>query len=66
MWYAATINAFDLIDRVHVSAIVRCHEVDGEGMTTVVWQGASTVAGVGEADPHLWLKDALVALLETL
>ena len=66
MWYAATINAFDLIDRVHVSAVVRCHGSNGEETTVTVWQGSATFAGVGEGDPQLWLKDALVGVLETL
>jgi hypothetical protein len=66
MWYAATVNAFDLIDQVHVSAVVRCHAASGEETTVTVWQGSATVAGVGEGDPLQWLSDALVALLETL
>lgn len=66
MWYAATVNCFDLIDKIHVSAVIRQHAIDGVATTVVVWQGSATFDGVGEADPHRWLSDALVGLLETL
>jgi hypothetical protein len=66
MWYAATLNAFDCLERVHVSVVIRAHPDGGADVTAVVWQGSVTVEGVGEADPQRWLADALVALVETL
>lgn len=66
MWFTATINAYDALDTVVVCASVRKREDDAKGRRMTVYRYATTADGVGESEPERWLKDALVALLETL
>lgn len=66
MWYVATINAYDALDRVVVAAVVRATAGGvGDPIEDVV-QCVATIDGVGEDDPREWLRDALVGLLEDL
>jgi len=66
MWYVATINAYDALDRIVVAAVLRA-TAGGVGdpmedrLTCV-----TTIPGVGEDDERQWLKDALVGLIEAL
>lgn len=66
MWFAATINAFDALDQVHVSVLLRARPDTGEERTVNVFTRSTTVPGTGETVPEEWLRDALVALLESL
>lgn len=66
MWISATVNAFDAMSKVWVSANVRVRADGHEGESLAVHTFSTTVDGVGETDPETWLRDALVALLETL
>lgn len=62
----ATITAFDTLDRVHVTANVYEHDGVNPGAAVNVYHTSTTVQGRGEDDHRRWLRDALVALAETL
>lgn len=66
MWYMATVNAFDALDRVHVSAVVRATNGALGDPIAEVYSDVAVIPGVGEDNPQEWLKDALIALLEVL
>ena len=64
MYFIASINAYDAIGNVVVSAVVReTTGALGDSREPVV-ACVTTVQGIGEDDPRQWLRDALVALLE--
>lgn len=66
MRYELAVNAYDVLDQVHVTASLRVS--DDQVAHSAVWlQMCSTdVAGVGETDMRQWCVDALVAALEAL
>lgn len=64
MLYVTTIHAYDLLDTVYATAVVRRYEGTGAGESDSVFACTTTVQGTGETDPREWLRDALVALLE--
>lgn len=66
MWFAASINAFDAMDTVTVAAVVRVRAEDQTNAIVASRTYVATFPGTGESDPNLWLRDALVALAETL
>lgn len=62
----ATITAFDTMDRVHITANVYSHDGVNLAQAQNVYHTSVTVQGRGEDDERRWLRDALVALAETL
>lgn len=66
MWLSATINAYDVMGGVQVTATVRSQPGLGEARPESVLHCATTIEGCGETDPREWLGDALVAMLESL
>lgn len=62
----ATITAFDTMDRVHITANVYAHDGVHLAEAQNVYHTSVTVVGRGEDDERRWLRDALVALAETL
>lgn len=66
MWFSTTVHAYDVLEVVHVTASVRVRDDDGTGPAYSEFAYTTTFPGIGESDPTEWLKDALVALLETL
>lgn len=66
MYRTATIAAYDVMDTVFITATVRTYEANGEGFDSVEFTSATTVPSTGEADTAEWLRDALVALAETV
>lgn len=66
MYRIASIAAYDVLSEVHVSAQVVLYEGSLEQTHTVEFSCATTVDGVGSSDGATWLRDALVALAETL
>ena len=64
--YLATVNAFDVMSSVYVNVSLRVAEPAGEHAVTTVRTYECTFDGTGEPDPEEWLRDVLVALLETL
>ena len=66
MWYVATINAYDALDRVVVAVVLRATAGGvGDPMEDRLMH-VTTIPGVGEDDERAWLRDALVGLLEDL
>lgn len=66
MYLMTTVHAYDALGTVQISAVVREHLAGEEWQITDVFSCATAVDGVGETDPRRWLRDALVALAETL
>jgi hypothetical protein len=60
----ARIEAFTMLGVVHLAATVRTDTP--EAATERVLALSTDVLDDGETDPRLWLRDALVALLEVL
>jgi len=65
MRYVAHIHVLDLLDTVVVYAEVVGADSFSRQLEPAFKQ-STTVQGVGETNPVIWLQDALVALLETL
>lgn len=66
MRFLATLHAYDVMSRVQISASVSEHLPGEERQIVEVLSCATAVDGVGEPDPGRWLRDALIALAETL
>lgn len=66
MYRTATMAAYDVMDQVFVTATVRTYEANGEGFDSAEFVTATTVPSTGEDDTTDWLRDALIALAETL
>ena len=66
MWYIATFNAYDALDRVVLAGTVRATAGGTGDPIEPVLQLVTTIPGVGEDDPREWLRDALIGLLEDL
>lgn len=61
----AAMHATDVMDKIHITATVRMQD-DWASQPREVLFVATTLQGCGEDDYEVWLKDALVALLEVL
>lgn len=66
MLYIATLHAYDALDTVQITAVVRLHTGTEETGSSVVLRATTVIPGVGEADPRLWMIDTLVGMLEAL
>lgn len=66
MRFVTTLHAFDLMDTVHASAVVRRYEETETTGSDIVFSCTTTVPGIGENDPTEWLRDVLVAVLEDI
>lgn len=66
MYFTATITCYDVMDNVGISANVYSYGSDPSTRAECVYHKVTTVQGEGVDSPREWLKDALVALLETL
>lgn len=65
-WQTATVHAYDVMDSVMITAVVRSTEGVGLERSPVELRATTTISGVGEDDPREWLRDALIGLLEAL
>ena len=66
MRYEARMSAYDVMGEVHCSAfVVRSGPIE-QGPPETVLRATTTIQGVGETDPTEWLRDSLLALLESL
>lgn len=63
MRYRLHLSAWDFMDRVHVSMSL---VDDQEDSSPRVLEVSVDPEGVGESDPWVWARDALVAALEAL
>lgn len=61
----STIHCFDMLDKVHVQAVVSQRDRP-ESPWEAVLSAPATFTSEGVTEPHEWLRDCLVALLETL
>lgn len=66
MRYEARITAYDMLDQVCVAAVLFSTPELETATPVPVLKTVVTLAGEGITDPHLWLRDALCALAETL
>lgn len=68
MYYTGSVMCYDCLGSVRVCWDVQQWEPDESGKPTAtkLISRYIDVPGVGEADPTLWLRDALVAALEQL
>jgi len=66
MYRTATMSAYDMLDHVFVTASVSRYEADGAGFERGTFTASVQVRGVGEDSDSRWLRDALIALAETL
>ena len=66
MYRMATVTAYDVLESVQVSCRVLLWDGSQIGSPTSEFTTSVLVQGVGSATDHEWLRDALVALLETL
>jgi hypothetical protein len=66
MYRVANIAAFDVMDTVHISAVVRLYDGHRVDAGEIELHTTATVDGVGSSEGAIWLRDALVALAETL
>ena len=65
MQHIATVHMYDVLDQITVSAMVREKDAFESDWETVV----SVTVGVtsdGESEPQRWLREALIALIESL
>ena len=66
MYRTASIVAYDVMDEVHITAKVILYSSLEPGGHGEEFSCATTVDGVGASSGEVWLRDALVALAETL
>lgn len=66
MYRVASLHAFDVMETVHVTAVVSLWDGLQTGTPTSKFAVSATVQGVGSAEDHEWLRDALVGLIEAL
>ena len=66
MQHLATVHVWDLLDKVVISAHVRLYLPDGTSEAGRTWSDTIRMDSTGEDDEQEWLKDALIALVETL
>ena len=66
MRYETEIRAYDIFDRVWISARVWETRPDAPGRSDCLLTVAVSAAGEGISEPGEWLRDALIALAETL
>ena len=65
MYTTATISAYDVLTNIHVEAVITRY--DGMSSTgTEVIRASIDVPSDGEPEPTEWLRDVLIAVVETL
>lgn len=66
MYRTATMACYDVLDSVHITATVTLYDTLNGNSHEVELHAATTVDGLGSGSAAVWLRDALVALAETL
>lgn len=61
-----SMHAYDVLDSVYISVLVREYKDYEDGPSELVFSQVQAVQGEGVTDPRNWLQDVLVAVLETL
>lgn len=62
----ATVNAYDVMSNVQVTLVVRVFPDSPEERSSIEYECTTTIPGIGETDPRLWAKDALIGMLEAM
>jgi len=62
----ASLNAYDVMDLVHIHASVRTTSEDRSEAISTELHCTTTIQGTGEDDARQWLLDALVGMIEAL
>lgn len=65
MRYELRLNAFDCMDQIHVTYSLRSTGWGGDSDASTI-SAVLDLQGTGETRGHLWLRDVLVSVLETL
>lgn len=60
----ATLTAYDMFGEVFVTVTVRDHDLRGEDAVAPEFHCSTTIRSTGESEPHEWLAQALVGLME--
>jgi hypothetical protein len=66
MMNVTTVYAYDVLDSVHVTAVLRVYPDDSREPSYIGYECTTTFPGTGESDPRQYLEDVLVGLLEAL
>ena len=66
MYRTATLMAYDVMETVHVHAVVHLFDHCQIGDSTTEFTLTCDVQGVGSAEGQEWLRDALIAAIECL
>lgn len=66
MRYELQVQGFDMLDQVFIHLRVRGRAESLGAPQELVLTRTATTQGVGETDPAIWARDALVMILETL
>jgi hypothetical protein len=66
MWRTATVHAYDVMDQIFISVSVRATTEDRSETIESELRLTTTIEGVGEDDPREWLRDVLLAALESI
>lgn len=61
----ATLSVYDMFGQIFVSVTIRDHDLTGEFAEEPEFRCSTTVRSTGEAEPHEWLAQALLGLLES-
>lgn len=65
MYQIATISCYDVMDSVHITARVRQYDPLADTPSYEChWE--TTILGEGECEPSVWLREALIGLIEAL
>ena len=66
MWFMASVHAYDVMDRIQVTASVAVAETEEGRAIRPVLTANTSIDGAGVSNPRDWLEDVLVALIEAL
>lgn len=64
MHRTATLQAYDMFGHIMISVQIRDHDVTGQYAEEPEFRCSALVPSTGEAEPHEWLQQALLGLLE--
>lgn len=66
MWFMASVHAYDVMDRIQITASVAEAGTEEERAVCRVLTANTSIDGAGVSNPRDWLEDVLVALIEAL
>lgn len=66
MYRTASVSCYDVMDEVFAHAVVKTYEDMGPGEPPSESTWSTTVQGTGSGSDSVWLRDALIGLIELL